>query len=56
MYIFSHIQDYRHCIVKLNGQSLGSLRFFYVFERSLLCLLSLHLFDQKYNKNSNIVK
>ncbi len=28
---------------------------FYVFE-SLLCSPGLHLFDQKYNKNSNIVK
>ncbi len=27
-----------------------------VFERSLLCSPRLHLFDQKYNKNSNIVK
>ncbi len=31
-------------------QSLGSVRFFYVFERSLLYSPNLHLFDQKYSK------
>ncbi len=30
--------------------------FLYVFERSLLCSPRLHLFDQKYIKNSNMVK
>ncbi len=34
----------------------GRQFFFNVFERSLLCSPKLHLFDQKYNKNSNIVK
>ncbi len=28
----------------------------YVFERSLLCSTRLHLFEQKYSKNSNILK
>ncbi len=32
---------------------LGSARF---FERSLFCSPRLHLFDQKYNKNGNVVK
>ncbi len=37
-------------------KSLKWLRFFkIVFERSLLWSLNLHLFDQKYSKNSNIV-
>jgi len=34
-------------------------KLFYVFERSILCLPRLHLFDEKYSKNkksSNIVK
>ncbi len=35
---------------------LGLVKFFYVFERSLFCPPKLHLFDLKYNKNSNIVK
>ncbi len=29
---------------------------FEIFFKSLLCSPGLHLFDQKYNKNSNIVK
>jgi len=29
---------------------MGSVRFFYVFKRSLLCPARLHLFDQKYSK------
>ncbi len=37
-------------------QSLGSVGLFNVFERSLWCSLSLHLFDQKYSTNSTIVK
>ncbi len=32
------------------------MTFFCVLERSLLCSQKLHLFDQKYSKNSNIVK
>ncbi len=30
--------------------------FLNVFERSLLCSPCLHLFDEKYSKNSNIVQ
>ncbi len=30
--------------------------FMNVFERSLFCSPGFHLFDQKYNKNGNIVK
>ncbi len=37
----------------LLSKSLGSIRFFNVFERSLFCSIKLVLFDQKY---SNIVK
>uniref|UniRef100_A0A8C2DDA9 Mothers against decapentaplegic homolog n=1 Tax=Cyprinus carpio TaxID=7962 RepID=A0A8C2DDA9_CYPCA len=37
-------------------QKFGNITIFNVFERSLFCSSSLHLFDQKYRKNSNIVK
>ncbi len=33
-----------------------SLGYLIVYERSLLCLYWLHLFDEKYSKNSNIMK
>ncbi len=44
------IQCSRHTLFKC----LGSVRYFN--ERSLLCSPRLHLFAQKYSKNSNIVK
>ncbi len=37
-------------------KSLLLVRFLNVFEQSILCLPRLHLFDQIYIKNSNIVK
>ncbi len=41
--------------LKINLKSLGSAGFLNVFKRSL-CSPRLHLFDQKYSKNSNIVE
>ncbi len=57
--------DRRHLHFQISGYYIHTLfkclvkfkRFFlYVCESSLLCKLRLHLFDQKYCKNSNIVK
>ncbi len=46
-----------HLCTHTTDQKFGvSMIFFYVFERSLLCSQRLHLFDQKYSKNINIVK
>jgi len=38
------------------SQKFDNITIFNVSEISLLCSLSLHLFDQKYRKNSNMVK
>ncbi len=53
IYITEWITLYLHILF---FKSLGSLRFFiYLFE-SVLCSPRMHLFDQKYSKNSTIVK
>uniref|UniRef100_A0A8C2HIF6 Dynein axonemal assembly factor 4 n=1 Tax=Cyprinus carpio TaxID=7962 RepID=A0A8C2HIF6_CYPCA len=41
---------------KGNVLNLGLVRFLNVFERSLFCSPRLHLFDQKYSKNSEILQ
>uniref|UniRef100_A0A8C1RBU4 Peptidyl-prolyl cis-trans isomerase n=1 Tax=Cyprinus carpio TaxID=7962 RepID=A0A8C1RBU4_CYPCA len=38
------------------GQKFGNITIFNVFERSLFCSSSLHLFDQKYRKNIDEIK
>ncbi len=48
MIIHTHI--YIHCSKIVIG------KIFNVYEISILCSLRLNLFDQKYSKNSNIVK
>ncbi len=40
----------------LQFKCLGMLRFFSFFQISILCSPRVHFFDQKYSKNSNIVK
>ncbi len=44
------------CASGFEDRMIQIMTFFCVLERSLLCPQKLHLFDQKYSKNSNIVK
>jgi len=39
----------------VSEKSLETSPFYYVFERSPFCSPKLHLFDQRCNRNSNIV-
>ncbi len=57
-YIFWNIMDsFWICNIFLNIQyHLNWKDFLMIFERSLLCSQSLHLFDHKYSINSNIVQ
>ncbi len=49
------IKNYMHIKIFTTVKKYGD-KVFLCMERSLLCSLRLHLFKQKYNKTSNIVK
>ncbi len=58
IYIYIYIYNVRYKLYNINyTYKFGvSKCFLNVFERSLLCSVRLHLCDQKYSKNSNVLK